>query len=186
MPQAKIRASNGGASLDGAALEKALAQGSFDQSSPQLVGMVKASEKAGHINFAPAGCGSWVDVPSGMISEAQHIGHQTCEDRSHPVFRLSLVEPSDRQAKVLLELLSARTALPLSTMMAPALSGLFGAGSHMALTRTNIAEMRTSQCTSSCVGSTLVCACPVYVPGLGTAYIVYACGTCINDPVFTA
>jgi hypothetical protein len=41
-------------------------------------------------------------------------------------------------------------------------------------------------CETWCIGSTLMCACPVHVPGLGTGIIVYACGTCINDPIFTA
>lgn len=173
------------ASFDGAGLEKALAQGSLDRPVTQLTGMVKASAKPGHVSFSPAGCGSWVDIPSAMIAEAQHIGHQPCEDHSHPVFRIVLNEPTDPQAKVLFQLIAARTPAPVP-------AGLKGFGSEglpvgppMSELRT-MSELRKPQCTSWCVGSTLVCACPVYVPGFGMAYVIYACGTCINDPVFTA
>lgn len=48
------------------------------------------------------------------------------------------------------------------------------------------AAMRAPQCTTWCQGSTLVCACPVHIPGFGTGYLIYACGTCIDDPVLTA
>lgn len=41
------------------------------------------------------------------------------------------------------------------------------------------------QCQTWCVGATLMCACPVRTP-YGTGQLVYPCGTCINDPVFTA
>jgi hypothetical protein len=41
-------------------------------------------------------------------------------------------------------------------------------------------------CESWCVGSTLMCACPVNIPGYGQGIVIYPCGTCIDDPVFTA
>lgn len=40
-------------------------------------------------------------------------------------------------------------------------------------------------CQTWCVGSTLMCACPVRTP-YGEGLLVYACGTCINDPILTA
>ena len=46
--------------------------------------------------------------------------------------------------------------------------------------------MMAGGCSSYCSGSTLWCLCPVYIPGFGTGYTLYPCGTCINDPVYTA
>lgn len=168
-----------GAALDGPALERALGEHKFDQAKTQLMGMVKASENEGHVSFAPGGCESWVDIPSAMINEAEHLGDQPCKERSHPVFRLSLNEPTDPQAKVLMQLLAARW--PLSGSMpaiAPQLAGLPGASPQGPS-----GVMRTRGCSTWCYGSTLICACPVYIPGRGYGLIVYACGTCISDPV---
>ena len=47
-----------------------------------------------------------------MIAEAQHIGHQPCEDHSHPVFQILLNEPADPQAKALMQLMTA-AAMPM-------------------------------------------------------------------------
>jgi hypothetical protein len=122
-------------------------------------------------------------VPTSLIAEAHQIGHQPCEDHSHPLIRLVLSEPADPEAKALIGLLTARLPAPFMPMPTPAnLGAVAAAGSHGA----SASELRKSQCTSWCSGSTLVCACPVYVPGLGMGYVIYACGTCINDPVFTA
>ena len=110
--------------FSGAALERALAEQKFESPSTPLIGMVKASEKAGHIGFAPAGCDSFVDVPSALLEEAEHIGHQTCKDHSHPVFRLTLKEPQDPQAKLLMALLLSQRSSPMQ--MAPAGMASFG------------------------------------------------------------
>lgn len=40
-------------------------------------------------------------------------------------------------------------------------------------------------CTSWCAGSTLWCACPVRIPGIGMGTVIYPCGTC-SEPVITA
>ena len=101
--------------LTGSALEKALAEKQFEQPAMQLVGMVKASEKQNNISFAPAGCETWTDVPSAMIEEAEHLGHQSCKDHSHPLFRLSLQEPKDPTAKVLMGLLASASQSPRQT-----------------------------------------------------------------------
>jgi len=169
-----------GAAFDGAGLEQALAEHRFDQpATGHLVGMVRPSQRKGHVSFAPSGCESWVEVPSAMIDEAEHLGERTCRDHSHPVFRLSLREPADPQAKVLMELLTARAPLPstLPAMVPPEIADALAAGPH----GRSVGAMR-ARCQSWCHGSTLICACPVYVPGYGTGYVVYACGTCI-DPV---
>lgn len=41
------------------------------------------------------------------------------------------------------------------------------------------------ECTTFCSGSTLWCACDVYVPGIGMGTVIYPCGTCATDPVVT-
>ena|SRR5436305_5031087 len=40
-------------------------------------------------------------------------------------------------------------------------------------------------CQTWCEGSTLMCACPVNTP-YGQGLLIYPCGTCINDPIWTA
>ena len=173
----------GEASIDGAALEKALAEHKFDKSPTQLIGMVKSSEKPGCVSFTPAGCDSWIDVPSDMIAEAEHIGHQPCKDHSHPVFRLSLKEPTDPQAKVLMALLAARAPnSPTTPTMVPADFGGFSRASRSTGT---LSPMMSRGCSSFCSGSTLWCVCPVYIPFIGRGAVLYPCGICIN-PVFTA
>jgi hypothetical protein len=184
MPQTKdATAKSGETTLSGAALENALASGSFDQPESQLIGMVKASAKRGHIGFAQAGCDNWVDLPSSLIVEAHQMGHQFCEDHSHPLFRLVLGEPKDPVAKALIGLLTVRNPMSVMSMLPdPGVGGGAPGGFQAA----PVNALRQRQCHSWCVGSTLVCACPVYVPGLGMGYVIYACGTCIRDPVFTA
>jgi hypothetical protein len=170
----------GEAYFDGVALEKALAEHKFNKSSTQLIGMVKSSEKPGCVSFTPAGCDSWVDVPSDMIAEAEHIGHQPCKDHSHPVFRLLLKEPTDPQAKVLMALLAARAPNP------PTVPTNFGGFSRASRDAGSLSPMMSEGCSSYCSGPTLWCRCPVYIPGIGRSILLYPCGTCINDPVFTA
>jgi len=167
--------------LDGPALEKSLAENTFDAPAPILIGMVKSSARQGYIAFAPNGCGSWVDIPTAMIAEAEKLGDQPCKDHTHHVFRLKLKEPQDPQAKVLMALLAARPSgfSFTQTPHAP------GEAARMNVAPGPTGAARAQQCTSWCAGSTLWCACPVYIPGLGMAYSVFPCGSCINDPVFT-
>ncbi|MFC4173764.1 hypothetical protein ACFOYU_17170 [Microvirga sp. GCM10011540] len=173
----------GRAALDGAGLEKALSDGSLDRTTTQLIGMMKASAEPGYVSFAPAGCGSWVNIPSAMIAEAHHIGHQPCKDHSHPVFRILLNEPADPQAKALMQLMAARTPTAMPMAMPAGLSGFEGEGLPIG---PSVGELQKPQCTSWCMGPVLMCACPVYVPGKGWAYAIGPCGSCSTDPVFTA
>ena len=174
--------------ISGAELEKALNDHTFDHPPAQLTGMVKEAEKPGYINFTSAGCDAWVEIPSAMIAEAEHIGQQPCKDHSHPVFRLSLKPPTDPQSKVLMALLAARSpaqappaiGLPPSAPAPQGMSAMLRGGGGFG------GAGLTGQCSSFCSGSTLWCMCPVYIPGIGMGYSVYPCGTCINDPVFTA
>jgi hypothetical protein len=170
----------GGNVLDGASLEKALVEGKFDKPMATLVGMVKCSANQGHLSFASAGCDSWIDLPTSMIEAAEYVGAQHCKDHSHPVFRVSLHEPTDPQAKVLMALLAARPAPP--TAMPPNLGSGAGIPPQMA----SVSPLMRPQSTSWCSGSTLWCSETRYIPWLGQVTVIYPCGTCINDPVYTA
>jgi hypothetical protein len=169
------------AALDGAALEKTLAQGNLGRPPTQLTGMVKVSTEPGHVSFAPAGCGSWVDIPSAMIAEAHYIGHQPCEDHSHPVFRILLNEPADPQAKALMQLMAARTPAAMPMPTPAALNAFAGPGLPVG---PSVIEMQKPQCQTWCMGPVLMCACPVYVPGKGWLWAISPCGSCWTDPVF--
>jgi uncharacterized CHY-type Zn-finger protein len=46
--------------------------------------------------------------------------------------------------------------------------------------------LNAMNCSSYCHGSILWCVCHSYVPGLGVVTTFFPCGTCINDPIFTA
>lgn len=93
-------------SFSGADLEKALTEGALTQAQTFLTGMVKPSEKSGHVSFSQAGCDTWVDLPTDMIESADQEGQRPCRDHSHPVMRITLKEPKDAQGKILLALLT--------------------------------------------------------------------------------
>jgi len=97
-----------GRKFSGKELAKALQTGEFEQSGLVLTGMVKPSEQPDHVGFARGGCDTWVDLPTTMIEQAEHVGFRPCEDHSHPVFRITLKESEDPQAKLLGQLLSAQ------------------------------------------------------------------------------
>jgi hypothetical protein len=184
----EVNSATGKVLLGGAELEKALVNHQFDHASTQLVGMVKASSKQGHIAFTPSGCESWVDLPSDMIETAEHIGHQPCKDHSHPLFRLAIKEPSDPVAKAMLALLAVRPAHPhaVPAMAQPSMQpSMMGVAQANRVTGTNGA-MAAPRCNSFCSGPTLWCVCYQYIPWLGIVTTVYPCGSCINDPVYTA
>ncbi|MGH7211711.1 MAG: hypothetical protein ACREF1_09650, partial [Acetobacteraceae bacterium] len=91
--------------FDGAALEVALANNTFATSSVDLVGMVKASDKKGCISFSRAGCESWIDLPATMVERALYRGNARCREHSHPLFEITLKEPSNPEGKILFALL---------------------------------------------------------------------------------
>jgi hypothetical protein len=96
-----------GKQISGDDLEQALSRGEFDRPTAALTGMFKASKETHHISFTPSGCDSWIDIPTSLISTAERIGHQSCRDHSHPIFALTLIEPTDPQAKVLTAILKS-------------------------------------------------------------------------------
>ena len=99
-------------SFSGAELEEALEEGTLTQAETPLTGMVKQSEKRGHVSFSRAGCDTWVDLPTDMIECADQVGQRPCQGHSHPVLSITLTEPEDPEAKILLELLSQAAPSP--------------------------------------------------------------------------
>lgn len=95
-----------GQSFTGADLEKALKDNTLIGPGIALTGMVKTSEKAGHVRFTRSGCEGWVDLPIAMIEKAEYLGNQPCKDHAHPVMRLTLRESKDPLAQILMALLS--------------------------------------------------------------------------------
>jgi hypothetical protein len=72
-----------------------------------LVGMVKQSKEPECIAFAPAGCDSWVDIPTRLIEKAVQLDDRRCNDHAHVVFRITLKEPADTEGRLLGKLLMA-------------------------------------------------------------------------------
>lgn len=98
-----------GKTFTGETLAQALSAGEFDQPAAAgvvLTGMVKPSEQPGHVAFTRGGCDTWVDLPTSLIEEADHVGSRPCDDHSHPVFRITLRESDDPQARLLGRLLT--------------------------------------------------------------------------------
>jgi hypothetical protein len=112
-----------GQTFTGQALVNALKAGEFDHPGIVLTGMVKPSEQQDHVSFAHGGCDTWVDLPTSMIEHAEHVGSRPCEEHSHPVFRITLGESDDPQAKVLGQLLASQPQLgsrpPLPGLRSP-------------------------------------------------------------------
>jgi hypothetical protein len=90
----------------GAGLERALKDDSLTRPGVALVGMVKVSEKDGHVRFTGAGCDAWVDLPIDMIEQAEHLGQTACKDHSHAVMRITVKESNDPEAQIYRALLT--------------------------------------------------------------------------------
>src|ERR1022692_3792901 len=90
----------------GSSLEQALKSGSLEKTSIEIGGMVRASEKANHIGFARGDCETWIDLPTDLIDQAEHLGQRSCKDHVHPVFKITLKEPKDPTAQILGSLLA--------------------------------------------------------------------------------
>jgi hypothetical protein len=92
--------------FSGQELEGALKSKEFEHSEVELIGMVKSSEKPGHIAFARGGCDTWVDIPTAIIEQAEQLGRRPCKDHWHPQFRITLKQSDSPEARVLGELLA--------------------------------------------------------------------------------
>lgn len=90
----------------GSSLEEALKNDSLTESDVALVGMVKSSENSGYICFTISGCDNWIELPIDMIEQAEQTGTNTCKHQSHPVMKITLKEPRNPEAQILLALLS--------------------------------------------------------------------------------
>jgi hypothetical protein len=100
--------------LSGSELEEALRSGSLNEPSYEIEGMVRLSEKLGIVQFAPGGCDTWIELPVKLIGHGERTGDRPCRDRTYPVFRMRLIEPSDPISQMLLAaLLSALASVPL-------------------------------------------------------------------------
>jgi hypothetical protein len=101
-----------GQTFTGQTLVEALRSGELDQpAGVVLIGMVKESEQPDHVAFARGGCDTWIDLPTSLIEQAEHAGARPCDDHSHPVFRITLRESDDPQAKLLAQLLATQPQL---------------------------------------------------------------------------
>jgi hypothetical protein len=100
-----------GKTFTGESLAEALGAGDFDQPAAGgvvLTGMVKPSDQPGHVSFARGGCDTWVELPTSLIEQADHVGVRPCDDHSHPVFRITLRESDDPHARLLGQLLATQ------------------------------------------------------------------------------
>jgi hypothetical protein len=118
--------------FSGDGLLKALEKGELAipvETGTSLVGMVKKSDQPGSLAFTPAGCDTWVDIPTSMIEKAIHVGERRCKEHSHAVVRITLKQPTSPEGQLLAKLLVAsaprgvpesalpsRTRLPRSRM----------------------------------------------------------------------
>src|SRR6185437_5293197 len=90
----------------GSSLEEAVRSGSLERPGLDVIGMVKASEESGYIQFARGGCETWVDLPTNLIDQAEHLGQRSCRDHIHPVFKITFKEPKDPTARIFASLLT--------------------------------------------------------------------------------
>jgi hypothetical protein len=90
----------------GSSLEEAVRSGALERPGLDMIGMVKASEESDQIQFARGGCETWLDLPTKLIDQAEHLGQRSCRDHTHPVFRITLKEPKDPTARIFASLLA--------------------------------------------------------------------------------
>lgn len=89
----------------GSDLENALKKGEL-RSSRCIAGFVKESSVKGYVSFSMTNGRQWIDMPTKMIESAEQLSviSSSIDD---PTVRITLREPGDAEAKVLLALLSA-------------------------------------------------------------------------------
>ncbi len=116
------KTSMAGQEFSGDALMEALEKGSLTPpvaAGTTLVGMVKQSDKPGCVSFTPAGCDAWVDMPTGMIEKAVHLGERGCDDHSHPLVRITLKQPADAEGQFFAKLLMASQSRSAAERLLP-------------------------------------------------------------------
>lgn len=81
------------------------------------IGMVKASEKEGHVAFAPRSCNEWVDVPAELIGEVEVLRHVPCRDHIHPLVQFRLKIDDSNPVHAMVRKLLSPAASPTPTEM---------------------------------------------------------------------
>src|SRR5579864_753175 len=72
-----------------------LKSGKLDAPPLTMTGMMKTSDKDGHLSFTRSGCDSWVDIPFILIDKVQQLGWAACKDHAHPRVRIHLKTSED-------------------------------------------------------------------------------------------
>lgn len=96
----------------GESLAKFLKEDAASLSGTHLAGMVKPSEKEGHVSFSRSGCETWIDLPIEIIAQAQLLGQARCRDHVHPLFDITLKETQDPAARILAAVLAQSSLSP--------------------------------------------------------------------------
>lgn len=100
----------------GEALVAALVDGKLSPNR-QYTGMVKASDKDGHVAFAPGSCdGGWIDVPAEVIGKVEVIDQVPCREHSHLLVRMQLRLDESNPLQAMAGQLIASSSSRLSTM----------------------------------------------------------------------
>lgn len=84
----------------GQELVNALQENSLRQPLPELIVIVKKSDKANHVALSQLGCDQWLHIPTELIREAVQVGWRSCGDHGHPVMNLRVKEPSSGEANL--------------------------------------------------------------------------------------
>jgi|GEM_PF-3337135 len=93
--------------MSGADLQKHLSDGG-QPIRRTFRGWVKLSSANDCISFAPlSNCELWIDLPTAIISEVRVTGQATCDDHSHSVAAISVVDSPGSAANTLCQLLTA-------------------------------------------------------------------------------
>ncbi|WP_069884691.1 hypothetical protein [Streptomyces luteocolor] len=94
-------------SYSGEEFRQALANGTVG-TPLTLVGMVKAGEEEGALQFAPGTvCKNWVSVPVALVDRVEVLREVPCDDHTHHLVGLQLKDPGTPEGAVLLGLLRA-------------------------------------------------------------------------------
>ncbi|MDX6613805.1 MAG: hypothetical protein QOD75_2991 [Blastocatellia bacterium] len=94
-----------GKKYSGGELARALQQELLQRPSPDIIGIVKKSDREDHVALSLNGCRHWLHIPTNMIMDAEQIGFSRCGDHGHPLMKLSMEEPKSSEARVFLALL---------------------------------------------------------------------------------
>lgn len=92
--------------ITGEQLIQELSDGTLASDRLVLTGVVKASDREGHLAFSQTGPSGWVDIPGSLIAEAERVGMCPCPGESHPIMHLTFVDATDEVSSVYRSLLA--------------------------------------------------------------------------------